>query len=215
MCGINLTTLFFQYTRLWKPLHTCNCTSVWSITLHSKHPALGVKFIILLLVHCTSPHTMHLINAKATWKQIQWTHEGPRASKLGDKIHSNIWGPSQIQTPGHKEYYVSFTADHTRWMHLQILATKDNVFKAYQNIEAWAKLQFKIPWFEILQSNGGGEYLGKKFSQYLSSQGTKQWLTVHDTPKYNGISERLSWMVLEKMCIVLHLSKLPKNLWGP
>ena len=33
------------------------------ITLHSKHPALGVKFIILLLVHYTSLHTMHLISA--------------------------------------------------------------------------------------------------------------------------------------------------------
>ena len=34
---------------------------MWSITLHSKHPALNVKFIILLLVHCTSLHTSHLI----------------------------------------------------------------------------------------------------------------------------------------------------------
>ena len=31
------------------------------LQLHSKHPALGVKFIILLLVHCTSLHTTHLI----------------------------------------------------------------------------------------------------------------------------------------------------------
>ena len=30
--------------------------------MHSKHPALGVKFIILLLVHCTSLHATYLIS---------------------------------------------------------------------------------------------------------------------------------------------------------
>ena len=34
---------------------------MWRVTLHSKHPALGIKFIIFLLVHCTSLHTTHLI----------------------------------------------------------------------------------------------------------------------------------------------------------
>ena len=130
--------------------------------------------------------------AKATRKLIQRTHKGPRASKFGNEIHSDVWGPSPIQTPGHKEYYVSFTDDHTRWTHLQLLATKDGIFKAYQNFEAWAKLQFQIPGFKILQSNRGGEYFGKEFSQYLSSQGTKCRLTIHNTPKYNGVSGRLN-----------------------
>ena len=37
----------------------------------------------------------------------------PRAAKFGDEIHSDVWGPSPVQTPGHKDYYVSFTDDHT------------------------------------------------------------------------------------------------------
>ena len=37
---------------------------------------------------------------------------------------------------------------------------------------------------------------------------------VHNTPEYNGISERLNRMLLEQMRALLHLSKLPKNLWG-
>ena len=45
--------------------------------------------------------------------------------------------------------YVSFTDDHTRWTHLQLLATKDGVFEAYRNFEAWAKLQFQTPGFKI------------------------------------------------------------------
>ena len=91
--------------------------------------------------------------AKTTQKPIKKVRETPRAAKFGDEIHSDVWGPSPIQTPGHKEYYVSFTDDSTRWTHLQLLATKDSVFEAYKNFKAWAKLYFEIPTFKTLHSN--------------------------------------------------------------
>ena len=109
--------------------------------------------------------------------------------------------------------YVSFMDDYTRWTHLHLLATKNGVFEAYQNFEAWAKVHFGIPAFKTLQSNHGGEYLGKVFSSHLTSQGTVQCLTVHDTPEYNGISERLNRTLLEWTCTLLYSSKLPKTLW--
>ena len=59
--------------------------------------------------------------AKATRKPIKKTRDAPRAEKFGDEIHSDLWGPSPVQTPGKKEYYVSFTDDHSRWTHLELL----------------------------------------------------------------------------------------------
>ena len=82
--------------------------------------------------------------AKATQKPIQKECQSPRVEKSGDEIYSDVWGPSPIQTPGHKSYYVSFTGDHTRWIHLQLLATKDGIFQAYKDFKAWAKLHSKI-----------------------------------------------------------------------
>jgi hypothetical protein len=152
--------------------------------------------------------------AKATRKPIKKVREMPRATKFGKEVHSDVWGPSPVRTPGHKEYYVSFTDDYTRWTHLQLLATKDGVFQAYKDFEAWAKLHFGIPTFQVLRSDRGGEYLGREFSSYLSSQGTIRKLTVHDTPEYNGVSERLNRTLLERTRALLHSSKLPKNLWG-
>ena len=104
--------------------------------------------------------------ANTTQKHIKKVHETPRAAKFSDEIHLDIWGPLPIQTAGHKEYYVSFTDDSTRWTHLQLLAMKDSIFKA------WAKLHFEIQTFKTLRSDRGGEYLGKAFSQHLQSQGT-------------------------------------------
>jgi hypothetical protein len=56
--------------------------------------------------------------AKATQKPIKKDCQTPRATKFGNKIHSDVWGPLSIQTPGHKSYYVSFTDNHTRWTNL-------------------------------------------------------------------------------------------------
>ena len=139
-------------------------------------------------------------------------HQTPWAARFGDKIHLDVWGPSLIQTPGHKSYYVSFTDNPTRWTHLQLLATKDGVFQAYKDFKAWAKLHHQIPAFQTLCSDWGGEYLGMEFSKYLHSQETIQKLTVHDMPEYNGVSKCLNWTLLEHTHTLLHSSKLPKNL---
>src|SRR5277367_524644 len=152
--------------------------------------------------------------AKATRKPIKKSRETPRASGFGDEIHSDVWGPSPVKTPGHKQFYVSFTDDYSRWTHLRLLASKAETFEAYKAFEAWAKLQFGIPAFKTLRSDQGGEYLGGEFSKHLLTQGTMRKLTVHDTPEYNGISERLNRTLLERTRALLHSSKLPKNLWG-
>ena len=90
---------------------------------------------------------------KATRKPIKKFQGMPRASKFSDEVHLDIWGPSPVQTPGHKEYYVSFTDDHTQWTHLKLLASKNEVFEAYKYFETWAKLHLSIPAFKVLQSD--------------------------------------------------------------
>ena len=110
--------------------------------------------------------------AKATRKPIQKSHKVPQASEFGGKIHSDVWGPSPVQTPSHKEFYMSFTDDYTRWTYLELLASKDKAFKAYKNFESWTKLHHGIPTIKTLRSDQRGEYLGTEFSKHLASQGT-------------------------------------------
>ena len=65
-----------------------------------------------------------------------------------------------------------------------------------------------------LCSDRGGEYLSGPFDNHLSKAGTLWILTIHDTPEYNGVSERLNRTLLEKVWAMLHASQLPKFLWG-
>ena len=153
----------------------------------SKGSVNGIDIDLTTMIqHCNSCKYV-----KATRKPIKKTCKAPIATRFGDKIHSDMWGPSPVQTPGWKEYYISFTDDYTHWTHLKLLAMKDKVLQAYQDFKAWAKLHFEIQAFKYLQSNWGGEYLGKEFCSYLSAQGTKQKIMVHD-------DESHSFLQLEK-----------------
>ena len=83
------------------------------------------------------------------------------------------------------------------WTHVELLHMKDEAFNAYTDFEAWAKTQFRVRSFKRLQTDRGGEYLSHKFNQHLAANGTKQILTMHDTPAYDGVAERLNCVLLE------------------
>ncbi|KAG2089618.1 uncharacterized protein F5147DRAFT_553883, partial [Suillus discolor] len=48
---------------------------------------------------------------KATRKPIGKVRDPPRRESFGDEVHSDLWGPSPVKTPGQKEYFMSFTDD--------------------------------------------------------------------------------------------------------
>ena len=151
--------------------------------------------------------------AKAHGKPIWKEWEFPRASKLGEEVHSDMWGPALVQTINGREYYGSFTDDFSRYTHLYLLRTKGQVFDACKSYEAELMMQCKAS-ITKLRSDRGGEYLSSPFNDHLSKAGTLRILTIHDTPKYNGVSERLNHTLLEKVRAMLHASQLLKFLWG-
>ncbi|KAG2117137.1 uncharacterized protein F5147DRAFT_543097, partial [Suillus discolor] len=48
---------------------------------------------------------------KATRKPIGKVCDPVYRESFGDKVHMDLWGPSPVRTPGHKEYFASFTDD--------------------------------------------------------------------------------------------------------
>jgi len=151
--------------------------------------------------------------AKATRKPIGKEHDPPRREELGDEVHTDLWGPSPVQMPGHSLYYASFTDDHTRYTTLYLQKMKAETFASYKSYEAWLATQFNAK-VKRLRSDRGGEYLSNEFSQHLKSKGTERCVTVHDMPEHNGMAERLNRTLVERVRAMIHASGLPKNLWG-
>ena len=151
--------------------------------------------------------------AKTTCKPIGKLCDPPRCEKLSDEIHTDLWGPSPVQTSAHSRYYVSFTDDFTRFTKLYLLKLKSDTFDSYQAYEAWLSTQHDMK-IKCLRLDRGGEYMSEEFTKYLKLKGTEHHITVHDTPEHNGVAERLNQMLAEHVRAMLHASGLLKSLWG-
>ena len=153
------------------------------------------------------------VYAKAICKPVPKEQEGNRATEFGEEVHLDLWGPSPVTTLHGRHYYVSFTDDKTRLTYLHLLKHKSDTLNAYKDFEANCKTQHKAN-VKVLHSDCGGEYTGKEFVMHLKWNGTKQKLTIHDTPEHNGVAECLNHTILEKIRAMLHASGQPKFLWG-
>ena len=83
-------------------------------------------------------------HAKATRKPINKERQSDMAEAFGDKIHSNLWGPSWTTTIGGQKYYVTFTDDYSHYTRLELLKTKDKTLDAYKMFAAWVQTQHDV-----------------------------------------------------------------------
>ena len=173
--------------------------TVTGITLDEAHKSMGT---------CDSCEY-----AKLMHKPIGKLRDPLHQSNLGDEVHTDLWGPSPVQTSGHSRYYASFTNDYTRYTRLYLQKVKSNTFDSYQAFEAWLSTQFNTK-VKCLCSDRGGEYLSAEFTKYLKSKGTERRVTVHNTPEHNGVAERLNQTLVERVRAMMHASGMPKSLWG-
>ena len=60
---------------------------------------------------------------------------------------------------------------------------------------------------------GGGEYIIKDWKGYWEGKGIKHELTAPYSPQQNGMCERLTRTLMEKMRRLLMWSKFPKSYW--
>jgi len=80
-------------------------------------------------------------NAKPTCKPVPKEHGGPCMMNLGEKVHSDVWGPATPQSLDVKEYFISFTDDHTCWSHIEPISCKAEALTCYKAYEAWLEMQ--------------------------------------------------------------------------
>jgi uncharacterized protein YigE (DUF2233 family) len=69
-------------------------------------------------------------------------------------------------------YYVTYTDDAKRHIHLYLMKMKDQAFEKYKAFEAWLWTQHgkKV---KVLQVDNGGEYTNNEFKSHLAKQGTE------------------------------------------
>jgi len=109
--------------------------------------------------------------AKPTQKPILKERSGPLTANIGEKVHSDVWGPANPQIFDGKDYFVSFTNDHSQWTWVEPISHKNEVLMQYKMYEAWLDMQHHAK-IKCFQMDHGGEYLSDEFNTHLKSRST-------------------------------------------
>ena len=113
-------------------------------------------FVTGICLELLSPHEPYFcescVYAKATCKPIPKARAGECATKFGDEVHSDLWGPAPVETKGGRRYYITFTDDMSRLTHLYLLHLKSEAFEAFKQYEAWCKTHLGIA-IKVLHSD--------------------------------------------------------------
>lgn len=136
-----------------------------------------------------------------------------RATSPLELVHTDVCGPMPVCSYGGARYLLTFTDDYSRMSWGFLLRHKNEVMKHFIYFKSLVEKQCGFP-IKCLRSDGGGEYCGNIFTEYLKAEGIIHQITVPYCPQQNGVAERLNRTVMEKVRCMLMDSGLSNKFWG-
>ncbi|KAI5312002.1 hypothetical protein L3X38_041175 [Prunus dulcis] len=127
-------------------------------------------------------------------------------------VHSDVWGPSHYKSVEGYRYFVSFLDECTGYLWVYPLFNKSEVFSKFLQFHALIQNQFSAA-IKCFQSDGGGEFLSKAFTEFLASKGIVRRLSCPYTPQQNGLAERKNRHIVETAITLLTTAALPGQFW--
>ena len=128
-------------------------------------------------------------------------------------IHSDIWGPSKVNTLSNKRWFVTFIDDHTRVCWVYLMKDKSEVEQIFRNFYAMVETVFGSK-ISFLRTDNGAEYFKTSLGQFFTEKGIYHQTTCVSTPQQNGIAERKNRHLLEVARAIMFTMHIPKYLWG-
>ena len=139
--------------------------------------------------------------------------KGYRAKEVLELIHSDLYGPMNVQARGGFEYFVTFIDDYSRYGYIYLMRRKSECFEKFKEYRAETEKRHG-KCIKTLRSDRGGEYLLGEFRDYLSEVGITSQLSAPGTPQQNGVAERRNRTLLESVRSMMSYSDLPFSFWG-
>jgi hypothetical protein len=137
-----------------------------------------------------------------------------RATKIGEVIHTDIWGPSTVTSPSGSRYAIIFVDDYSRYRRVYFLRTRDQALDAFRQylslIKTTSKTTLEV---ERLHTDNAGEYKSAAFTEFCESRGVRLSYSSPHTPSQNGIAER-SWRIIVESARTMMLAMgVAKKYW--
>ena len=135
-----------------------------------------------------------------------------RATGIGKLIHSDVEGPLRPVSASGARYFVLFKDDFSGFRAIYLMKQKSEVPDFFRQFAA-RLLRVTGHHIDTLRSDGGGEFVGGDFAQYLAQEGIRHEMSAPHSPQQNGVSERENRTIMEATRSMLHGSGLPLYLW--
>ena len=134
-----------------------------------------------------------------------------RATKYGECVHWDLWGPASVQSLSGNLYVAVCIDNATCETVLYFQVKKSQTIDSYKCDEALIEMQTRNH-IKVARSDRGEEFLSNDLTQHQDMRGTKRELTVHDSPQQNGIAEHRMHTCAERAQALLLTSGLPQFL---
>jgi len=105
-----------------------------------------------------------------------------RADNLFELVHADLCGQISPPTPRGKSYFLLVVDDHSRYMWLELLKSKDEAFTYFKKIKAAAELESGCK-LKAFRTDCGGEFNSGIFVTFCREQGIKHNTTTPYTPQ--------------------------------
>ena len=127
-------------------------------------------------------------------------------------IHSDVWGPSPINSIGGSHYFVVFVDDYSHYSWVFLICCCDELLNIYHNFANMVKTQFSKT-IKFFCSDNARELTQHAFEHILYSYGTVHQFSCPGTSQQNGKAKRKLQHVFDTVRALLLSSKVPIPFW--
>ena len=135
-----------------------------------------------------------------------------RSEVPGERVMSDVWGPTRVESIGRWRWYISFIDDCTR--HGNVLFMKQKSEAAGRIKEHLTKIHRHFgKWPKWMRVDNGTELINEEIKKWAAERGITLETTAPYSPSQNGVAERFNRTLLELARAMLIAKKLPVFLW--
>lgn len=136
-----------------------------------------------------------------------------RAKQAGEVIYSDICGKISPPSIGGSQFVVHFLDERSGYIFCYIVKHKSDAFELFKMVRA--RLNNHGPSeVKYFVTDGGGEYVGGDFQEFLNEKGIVHAKSPANTPQRQGKSERLNKILFDAARAMIKERQMPRRFWG-
>ena len=135
-----------------------------------------------------------------------------RANSPGEAIYSDVCGKISPTFQGYK-YVIHFLDEISGYLWVHLARKKSEALKLFKEVRAKVN-NISPSTVKYFITDGGGEYIGAEFKEYLREKGIIHSISPPNTPQRQGKSERLNRTLFDNARAMLKARRIPRQFWG-